>query len=306
MQRRDAMKLLGLAAGATALPVQAAEPFALHYSLSSAMYGTWKLADILPELAKTRSEVIDIWCKVHGNQREQIDAMGEEAFAALLKTHGARLGISTRYPLGPYGLQEELKFVSRLGGKIVLCGSAADFGREPVGEDAKKGIQGFLEKMKPHLAVAEAQGVKISIENHDKQLLYTPDSIKYFAEFNTSAFLGVAFAPHHCYRFPDQIPSLIEALGPNVAFVYAQEHSEAMRTKGPKHEEMMQLPGFGTLDYVPIVRALKKIHYSGWIEPFMHPVPRGIPILPTIDEVTAAINFSRAYLQRCTAQVNAE
>jgi hypothetical protein len=46
---------------------------------------------------------------------------------------------------------------------------------------------------------------------------------------------------------------------------------------------------------------LADIHYQGWTEIFMHPVPRGIPILPTAAEVTAEINRSRAYLEKCLA-----
>ena len=63
---------------------------------------------------------------------------------------------------------------------------------------------------------------------------------------------------------------------------------------------MQQMPGFGGgLDYRPIVKALKDVDYQGFVEIFMHPVPRGIPILPTVTEVTAAINKSRAYIERC-------
>ena len=35
----------------------------------------------------------------------------------------------------------------------------------------------------------------------------------------------------------------------------------------------------------------------------MHPVPRGIPILPTTAETTAEINRARAYLQTRLAKV---
>jgi hypothetical protein len=38
--------------------------------------------------------------------------------------------------------------------------------------------------------------------------------------------------------------------------------------------------------------------YSGWTEIFMHPVPRGIPILETASAVTAEINRSRDYLNK--------
>jgi sugar phosphate isomerase/epimerase len=69
--------------------------------------------------------------------------------------------------------------------------------------------------------------------------------------------------------------------------------------KLPKEQELMQLPGRGRLDFVPIVAALKDINYKGWTEVFMHPVPRGIPIMPTTAEVTAEINRARDYLETC-------
>jgi sugar phosphate isomerase/epimerase len=64
----------------------------------------------------------------------------------------------------------------------------------------------------------------------------------------------------------------------------------------------MQLPGRGEMDFVPIVAALKKINYSGWTEVFMHPVPRGISILPTAAEVTSEIKGVRNYLELCLSR----
>jgi sugar phosphate isomerase/epimerase len=67
----------------------------------------------------------------------------------------------------------------------------------------------------------------------------------------------------------------------------------------PLKEEIQQLPGRGKLDFVPILKALKDINYQGFTEIFMHPTPRGIPILPTAAEVTAEINRARQYLDKC-------
>jgi sugar phosphate isomerase/epimerase len=72
--------------------------------------------------------------------------------------------------------------------------------------------------------------------------------------------------------------------------------------KLPKAQELMQLPGRGPLDFRPIVKALKAINFGGRVEIFMHPVPRGIPILETTAKVTAEINRSRAYLEKCLVQ----
>ena len=299
MNRRTFLKTLAAAAAAPALA--APEPFRLRYILSSAMYGEMPLDVILPEVGKTGSEAIDIWCKVHGNQREQIMEMGDDAFAAVLKKHGTKLGVSTRYPLGPFGIQEEMAWVKKLGGKIIVTGSKGP--KDPEGDAAKDAVKKFLEEMKPHVAKAEKLGVTLAIENHVGQAVYHPDSLRYFAEFNRSANLGVAFAPHHLHRWADQIPKLLCDLGArNLPFVYFQEHSEGMMKKTSKEIEMQQLPGLGALDYRPIVKALRDIGHTGYVEIFMHPTPRGIPILPTVPEITAAINKSRAYVEKCLAE----
>ena len=302
--RRRFLHSLAIAAAAPVLARAAQhEPFRLRYILASAMYGEMPLDVILPEVAKTGSEAIDIWCKVHGNQREQITAMGDDAFAALLAQHRVKLGVSTRYPLGPLGLGDEMKWMKKFGGGIIVTGSGGPKGL-PVAE-LKPAILSFIERMKPHVAAAEENGVTIAIENHSNSLLHHPDSLRHFAEFNRSRHLGVAFAPHHLHEWSDQIPALLRDLGANqIPFMYFQEHSDGIREKVAKEIEMRQLPGFGGgLDYRPIVKALRDIRYTGYVEIFMHPTPRGIPILPTVAEITGAINRSRAYVEQCLREV---
>ena len=287
---------------ATAKTLAASELLKLRYVLSSALYGEMPPDEILPEVAKSGCEAIDIWCKVHGNQREQIAEMGDDAFAALMKKFGVKLGVSTRYPLGPLKLQEEMAWVKKHGGRMVLCGSTGP--RDPEGVAAKEAVRKFLEDMKQHVAKAEELGVTIAIENHVGQAIYHPDSLRYFADFNRSSNLGIAFAPHHLFRWPDEIPKLIRDLGAKqIPFIYFQEHSEGMMKKTSKEIEMQQLPGLGRLDYRPIVRALRDIGFTGYVEIFMHPTPRGVPILPTAAEITAAINKSREYVEKCILEV---
>jgi sugar phosphate isomerase/epimerase len=302
--RRQFLQSLAVVVAAPAI-VRAAsrEPFRLRYVLASALYGEMPLDVILPEVAKTGCEAIDIWCRVHGNQREQIAEMGDAAFASLLGRHRVKLGVSTRYPLGPTGLGDEMKWMKTFGGGIVVTGSGGPKGL-PVSE-LKAAIRGFLERMKPHVATAEANGVTIAIENHSNSLLHHPDSLRYFAEFNRSAHLGVALAPHHFHPWIDQLPGLIRDLGAKqIPFMYFQEHSEGISQKVAKEIELRQLPGFGGgLDYRPVIKALADIRFAGLVEIFMHPTPRGVPILPTVAEITAAINRSRDYIERCRREV---
>jgi len=269
----------------------------IRYALSSAMYGEMLLEDILPEVSKAGCECIDIWCKVHGNQREQIASMGYEKAKILFDRNNVSPAIFTRYPLGPFGLQEEIKTISKFFDvKVVVCGTTGP--SEVKGKEAKKAVANFLEKMKPHVAVAQEAGVKIAVENHSSQFLYHPDALRYFGELNKNSHLGIAFAPHHLHKFAAEIPKLIRELGnKNIPFMYFQEHSEGMYKKSSKAIEMKQMPGYGgALNYKSILSSLDHIEYRGYCEIFMHPVPRGIPILPKKEQVTDAILRSKNYI----------
>ena len=230
--------------------------------------------------------------------------MGVEAFEALLKKHGVQLVCSTRYPLGPFGLQPEMPMVKRLGGSLIV--SATKGPNDVVGAEAKAGIKAFLEQMKPHADAAGEHGITLAIENHKKALLSSVDSIRYWAEFNTHPALGVAFAPHHLHDAVEEMPKLIRELGAkNLPFIYFQEYGIGSKETVAKEIELQQLPGYGPLDYGPILAAMKAVGFAGYVEIFMHPTPRGLPILPTAGEITKVVNKSRDYIEGLLKGVNA-
>jgi sugar phosphate isomerase/epimerase len=266
----------------------------LRYILGSCMYGYTPLSEILPQVRKIGATALDIWPKVHGNQREQLDEMGETRFASLLEQHDVALGCITQYKLGPFGLQEEMKLAQRLG-----CGTMVTGGKGPrglTGTELKKAVGAFIEQMKPHLAIAEETGVTIAIENHASNLIESPDSLKWLAELRPSPHLAIALAPYHLPQDEQLIAQLIRTLGDSIAMFYAWQHGMGCMKKLPKEQELLQMPGRGELDFAPLLKALSDIRYDGWTEIFMHPVPRGIPILESTTAVTAEINRARAYL----------
>jgi len=282
-----------LSSGLTATAVDQPS-FRLHYTLASAMYGTTALAEILPEASKIGATTIDLWPRVHGNQREQVDEMGLDPFADILEQHNVRLGSITRYDFGPYRLQDEMRVLKQLGGRLVVTGA-----RNAKGDTLRDRVQAFVETLRPHVELAEELGVVIGIENHANSLIHSVDSIKHFADFATSPSLGIALAPYHLPQEPALIADLIGHLDESLVFFQAWEHGQGCHKKLPKEEELLQMPGRGNLDFVPIVAALKQIGYHGSTEIFMHPVPRGIPILETTDAVTHEINRARKYLETC-------
>lgn len=272
--------------------------FSLQYIIASSLYGTLPLAEILPEVGKASSEYLDIWPRVHGDQREQVEAMGHEAFAELLERHCVRLGVSTRFDLGPFELQQEMVFANTFGASLLVCGSKGPKGL--AGGDLRAAVADFSEALRPHIDAAAENGVTIAIENHGNALIESPDSMKWLVEFTRSPHLGIALAPYHLPDDAALVAGLIEDLGEHLALFYAWQHGMGCHEKLPKEQELMQLPGRGSLDFAPLLAALKSIGYNGWTEIFMHPVPRGIPILDTAAEVTAELERSRVHLDNLT------
>lgn len=301
--RRDFLAASAVTAATLATPsfALAAPKLKPKYILGSCMYGYTAVDEIVPEVAKIGATALDIWPKVHGNQREQLDEMGEEKFAALLKKHDVTLGCITQYKLGPFGLQKEMQLAQRLGCKMIICGGSGP--KNLKGKELKAAVGAFIEKLKPHLAVAEETGVTIAIENHANNLIDSPDSLKWLAELRTSDNLGIAFAPYHLEQDENLQSDLIRTLGDSIEMFYAWQHGMGCHVKLPKEQELLQMPGRGDLDFVPLFAALQDIKYQGWTEIFMHPVPRGIPILETTTEVTAEINRSRKYITKCLSTI---
>lgn len=285
-----ASPLLGEDSASSAKP-----PFAFKYLLGSSLYGYQSLEDIIPEVRKTGATAIDIWPMVHGNQREQLDEMGEAKFAEMLKQADIQLGCITQYKLGPFRLRDEFALASRFGCPTIVSSGAGPKGL--TGSELKAAVRAFIEKLKPHLEIAEASGVTLAIENHANNLIESPDSLKWLAEMRPSSALGIAFAPYHLPQQAEDLGQLVGDLGESIDVFYAWQHGQGSVKKLPKAEEMEQLPGLGSLDFQPMVQALKKMNFQGWMEIFMHPVPRGVPILEKTSEVTAAVNKSRRYLE---------
>jgi sugar phosphate isomerase/epimerase len=296
MNRR---RFLQSIAAAAATPVGAAEkPWKLNYMLASSMYGSLPLAEILPEVKKTGATAIELWPKKHGTQREEIDVIGHEKFAAMLREHGLGFGGTTRYDLGPFKLTEEIAVVKKLGGSFIVTGGSGDW-KNVTPEQLKANVKGFVEKMKPYAALAAENGISIGIENHVNNLIDTPDSLRWLAdEIRTMPGIGIALAPYHLPQDTKLLSELIRHIDQKMTLFYAWEHGKGCTKPMPKEEELQQMPGRGPLDWKPLLDALKAVNFTGPTEVFMHPTPRGIPILPTAAETTAEIVRAKEYLDR--------
>jgi len=296
LTRRD----FHLTAAAAAVP---AKPFRFRYLVATCLYGGMRFEEIAAQARLTGAAALDVWSS-HAEpvpQRDMIDSMGRGPFRALLASQGIRLAVLTHFKLGPFGLDEEMSVARDLGGPgaILVAGSRWPGPRVPPGDPAahRQSVKIFADRLRPHVEKAEKLGVVIAIENHSGQLLFTPDSIRWLVEFIPSAALGIALSPYHLDQDPAMLARLMEDLGSRMVLLYAWQHGKGSVHAMPKEDELQQLPGRGPLDFCLMVQALKKTAYAGWTEIFMHPFPRGVPILPSAGEVTAEINRSRRYLE---------
>lgn len=294
MKRRRFLQSLS---ALTAAPALAAEtPWKLHYILASSMYGSLPLADILPEVKKGGATAIELWPKKHGTQREEMDVLGHDKFAAMLKEHAIGFAGTTRYDLGPFKLTDEITVVKKLGGKFIITGGSGEW-KNITPAQLKANVKSFVEKMKPHAALAAESGIEIGIENHINNLIDTPDSLRWLTdEIRDLSGIGIALAPYHLPQDTRLLADLITHIGKKMTLFYAWEHGMGCMKPMPKNEELQQLPGRGKLDWKPLLQALKAVNFTGPTEVFMHPTPRGIPIMPTLRESTAEIVTAKAHL----------
>jgi len=299
--RREFLGTASLAAAAVvrgmpAAAASAAERWQPRWILASALYGTFPLVEILPEVAKTGAGMIDLWPKPHGTQREEIDTLGVERALEMLAATGVRLGGIACYKVGAFNLAGEFALAKRLGGEGTVLVTLAPGDGSATGDPLAVAIEAFLEKLAPSVAAAEATGGVIAIENHSSSLLQTPEGIRRFAELATPECVGVALAPHHLPQDAALIASLARELGPKLKFVYAQQHGKGSKENLPKQDELLQMPGRGPLDFGPLMRELETLRFDGPVEIFMHPMPRGVPILDSVAEITAEVNRGRSHL----------
>ncbi len=214
--------------------------FSLNYITASCMYGYSDLTLILPEVSKTGASALDIWPKVHGNQREQLDEMGEERFIRTLRKYGVLMGCITQYALEPFNLCDELRLAGRLGCRTIVTGGKGPKGLH--GRELKHAVRDFLEKMKPQIDVAEDNGVKIAIENHSGSLIESAESLKWLFEFRPSEQIGIALAPYHLPQDGILIGDLIRELGNGIVMFYAWQYGMGSKKNYLKNRNCFKCP----------------------------------------------------------------
>ena len=253
----------------------------MRLSCSSINFASVPIEEACRRIAALGFEAIDIWSAHAGcpHLDDVVKRLGPTGLQELLARHGLKLFSFSVYR-GGYPLYAEL--LGQVGGGVAVRGSS----KACKPEELTATMRAFLEGLKSEVELAEKHNSYLAVENHANSLLHTLDSFKAFCDLNTNPRIGIAMAPYHLQVAQVSIEEAIAVAGRNLLFFYAWQN-------GPGEH---QLPGIGPADCTPWLRALAKIGYRGYVNPFMHHEPAP-------DTMTAALARSRDYLKECYAKL---
>lgn len=293
LNRRRFLKALGLsaAAGITVSAVSpgerkpAGEEWQMKLSTSSIHFMQLPIEKACARIAKLGFEAVDIWSAHAGcpHLDDVAERLGPGGLKELLAKHDLDLFTFSVYR-GGYERYAEL--LGKAGGGVAVRGST---GGTPKPEELTARMRRFLEGLKPLIELAEEYDSYLAIENHGNALLCSLDSLKAFADLNTSPRVGIALAPYHVQTLGASVPEAIRICGKQLFFFYAWQHHP-----GPR-----QLPGIGPTEMSPWIEALADVKYRGYVNPFMHGHPEP-------DVMAANLAKSRDYLKECFRSVRAK
>jgi sugar phosphate isomerase/epimerase len=246
----------------------------LRLSTSSIHFKDLPIEDAVERIAALKFEAIDIWSAYENCQHldDTSKRLGPEGLKELLAKHNLKLYSFSTY-VGGYRRYAEL--LGKAGGGVAVQGSAAPCPPE----ELTSRMRSFIETHKPLVELAEKYDSYLAIENHGHALLNSLDSFKAFVDLNSSKRLGIALAPYHLQAIQAPVEEAIAISGEQLFFFYAWQNQPGMN----------QLPGHGPTDFTPWLRALSKINYRWYVNPFMH----GHPPTP---QMSAALEKSRRHL----------
>jgi sugar phosphate isomerase/epimerase len=248
-----------------------------RFSTSTIHFRKLTLEQACARIGQLGFEGVDIWSAYEGcpHLDDALSRLGPAGLRGVLEKCGLKLYAFSCY-VGGYGKYAEL--LGKAGGGIAIQGSA---GPCPPAELSSK-MKGFLENLKPLAELAEKHNSYVAIENHGDALLNTLDSFKAFMELNQSPRIGIALAPYHLQAIGASVEETIRIAGKQLFFFYAWQNQPGMH----------QLPGHGPTDFSPWIKALARVNYRWYVNPFMH--GEGEP-----DAMLEALKKSRAYLEKC-------
>jgi sugar phosphate isomerase/epimerase len=249
----------------------------MKLSTSTVQFSSLSIEETCRRIAALGFTGVDIWSAYQGcpHLDDCLNRLGPDGLIELLKR--TRLDL-TAFSTYVGGFAKYAQLLGQVGGGVAIRGSTGPCAPKELSVRMAQ----FLDELKPLVELAEQTKSFLAIENHGNALLDSLDSFKAFTDLNESPRLGLALAPYHLQAIGASVPEAIRISGKQLLFFYAWQ-------KGPG---LMQLPGIGSTDLTPWLRALAQIRYEGYVNAFMHNHPN-----PT--EMSKALTQSKAKLEAC-------
>jgi sugar phosphate isomerase/epimerase len=262
------------------VPTWAAEDkWSMRLSTSTVQFSSLPIEEAFERISRLGFQGVDIWSAYEGcpHLDDANKRLGPTGLKDLLAKNKLQLCSFSTY-VGGYARYAEL--LGGVGGGVAIQGSAGPCAPNELTAKMRQ----FLDSLKPLVELAEKHNSKLAIENHGSALLDGPDSFKAFVDLNRSDRVGIALAPYHVQASRASVEEVIAICGPQLLFFYAWQNAPGTE----------QLPGHGPVDFTLWLKALAKVKYQGYVNPFMHGHPAA-------DAMSAALAKSREYLQRIYA-----
>jgi len=285
--------LLAAAAGTPA-------PWRMRLSTSSVLFNTLPVEQACARIADAGYEAVDFWQGERFNTNhldEALDRLGPSGLTRLLAEKRLRLCSFTCFFIGIDRYAEMLGAAGQ--GEAAFIRESRYYGNAPNNSGGatrptdlaglRRQMRDLVESLKPQLALADKYNFRIAIENHSNAILNSVDSFKVFLDLATHPRLWIAIAPYHLQRDHTPVDEVIALAGHRTLFFYAWQNEP----------DINQLPGFGSTGFTPWIRALAKVNYLGYVNPFMHDNRHEI----SPDQMSPAIVRARRYLEQCGEKI---
>lgn len=245
---------------------------ALKLAICNEMFEGWKIEDVFEYASKigykaveiapfTLSESVNDIAQV---RRLEIRKAAQKANIEIVGLHWLLVspkGLYINHPDDKIRLATQdylgqlIEFCGDIGGKTMIVGSPKQ--RDVLeGQSYKDAWQRTVDVFRTCLKIAEARGVTLCIEPLDPEqtnfINNIDEALKMVHEINHPNFQTMLDVRSASYGEKDPIPTVIHKAKNHLRHI----HSNDANGKGP---------GFGNVDFTPIIKALKEIDYNGWI-----------------------------------------
>ena len=112
-------------------------------------------------------------------------------------------------------------------------------------------------RLKEWVATAAAERVLLAIKPHVRNAMQTPAQAEWLRTRVGSSWLRFTYDYSHFFLQGLPLDASLQTLAPHTAFVHVKDAA------GTAEQPQFQLPGTGGIDYVSLLRLLKKLAYRG-------------------------------------------